>query len=103
MFDRFDRRTILAVLIVSALVLCIFVLIFRPLGTESDVLKMLIGALITLATNVVGFDFGSSAGSEKKQATIDSLINSPVEQPRAAPVPTAPEPAPAHGNGAPVS
>lgn len=85
-----DRRTINSTLIVSALVLCIFTLIFRPIPAvaDSDILKMLVGALITLATNVVGFDFGSSAGSEKKQATIDSLINPQLpEHPEKLPAP----------------
>lgn len=72
-----DRRTVNSTLIVSALVMCIFTLVFRPIpeAADSDILKMLVGALITLATNVVSFDFGSSAGSERKQATIDSMIN----------------------------
>lgn len=86
-----DRRTINSTLIITALVVCILTLVFRPVPAvaDSDILKMLVGSLITLATNIIGFDFGSSAGSEKKQATIDALINPPAEsEPR--PIPPAP-------------
>jgi hypothetical protein len=73
-----DRRTTIALLVVAALVGCTFVLIFRPAADPmSDILKLLIGALIANATSVIGYDFGSSKGSEDKQDMIGRLLKSP--------------------------
>lgn len=77
-----DRRTMIAIMIVGSLVLCIFFLILRPTTADSDILKMLIGALIASSSQIIQFDFGSSVGSESKQKTIDRIMDG-------TPVPTA--------------
>jgi hypothetical protein len=69
---------ILAVLAPAAVVLIALLLIFVsvPEGQGRDILMMLLGALVAMAKDVYGFEFGSSRGSrEKGQAQLDGSLH----------------------------
>lgn len=70
---------ILAVLAPVAVVIIAILLVFVPVpeGQGHDILMMLLGALVAMAKDVYGFEFGSSRGSrEKDQARLDGSLRS---------------------------
>lgn len=70
-----DRRTLLAFFIATAFVGAVFFWMVRPPDVKPEqlsVLNMMLGALIGAFVTVIGFDFGSSAGSKSKD---DALIS----------------------------
>lgn len=72
-FQLPDTPSFLAMVLVLAIVLLVFVLVFIG-ETNSDVFKVLVGALMSVGfTNIVGFYFGSSQGSKTKDDTINTL------------------------------
>lgn len=60
------RQTFIGILIIVAIVTIALWLIARPSTPDSDILKLLLGALIGWGGSIVQFDYGSSKGSEKK-------------------------------------
>src|ERR1700683_80271 len=78
--DRIDTASIIAITLVAALVVLTFVLVFHniPEGV-SDVFKLLVGSLLTLAGTIVTFYFGSSSGSKDKDKVRDDTLKSAVE------------------------
>lgn len=67
--DRFDTRSILAILLVSAVIALMFVLGVR--NPESDVFKILLGGVMTVGfASVVGWYFASSSGSAMKDEAL---------------------------------
>lgn len=71
LIDRGGVPEIIALLLVVAVVALTFVLAFRDPG--GDMFKFMVGGLMTTGfAAIVGFYFGSSAGSKAKD---DALIN----------------------------
>lgn len=68
-----SRQTAIALIVIFGLLFIAITLVFRPEVPDSDILKLLLGALIGWGAAIVQFDFGSSKGSEKK----DDFIMSP--------------------------
>lgn len=67
--DRFDTRSILAILLVSAVIALMFVLGVR--NPESDSFKILLGGVMTVGfASVVGWYFASSSGSAMKDEAL---------------------------------
>lgn len=61
-----DTPSFLAMVLVLAIVLLVFLLALTG-KTDTDVFKVLVGALMSVGfTNIVGFYFGSSSGSKEK-------------------------------------
>jgi hypothetical protein len=76
----------LAFILVASMVAVIFTLIFHPIPDNSDVLKMLLGALATVGfASVIAYYYGSSPGSKDKDDTIKTMATNLV--------------APTNGNG----
>jgi len=70
--NRLDRRTVNGFIVLLGVVGICYSLLFHSPPTEAkDFLLMLLGLLGGMAKDVIGYDFGSSAGSEKKD---DAMI-----------------------------
>jgi hypothetical protein len=71
-----DTPSLIATALVGAIVTLPYVMIATG-KTDTDVFKVLVGALISVGlTNVVGFYFGSSASSKTKDETISTMAAS---------------------------
>lgn len=72
-----DPQSFIAVVLVLAMVTLVFVLVMRGSVPESDMLKMVVGGLMTTGfATIISFYFGSSKGSkEKDDALIDKATN----------------------------
>ena len=85
MLDKLDTKSIIALVLVTALIAMMFVLVFRPTIPDSDVFKMLIGGMMTVGfSTVINFYFGSSAGSKAKDDTLNQIaatVTSPTTPP----------------------
>lgn len=69
---KLDRRTVNGFVVLAGLMGIAYVLMFHAPQTEvKDFLLMLLGVLAAMAKDVIGYDFGSSSGSEKKD---DAMI-----------------------------
>ena len=67
---------ILGALIVIGFFALLIVLAFKAVPAENkDLLNLVVGALIGMFTSVVGYFFGSSIGSSKKDDAIMGLTN----------------------------
>lgn len=63
----------IALMLIASIVLLVFTLAFMG-RADSDVFKVLVGALVSVGfTNIVGFYFGSSASSKSKDDTISTM------------------------------
>lgn len=51
-----------------------YVLMFREVGNEKDIIIYVLGVLSAVCTQVVSYYFGSSQGSAQKQGQLDKLI-----------------------------
>ena len=51
-----------------------YILMFRQVGNEKDIIIYVLGVLSAVCTQVVSYYFGSSQGSANKQNQIDKLI-----------------------------
>lgn len=70
-----DIRSALALLVILAVIVLTFILVFHPIKDSDDVTKMVIGGLMTVGfVTIVNFFFGSSKGSSDKDA---ALMNAP--------------------------
>jgi hypothetical protein len=73
-----DTPSLIAATLVGAIVVLPYVMIATG-KTDTDVFKVLVGALISVGlTNVVGFYFGSSASSKVKDETINTMASAGV-------------------------
>lgn len=73
---RVNTPDSIALALIASIVLLVFTLAFMG-RADSDVFKVLVGALVSVGfTNIVGFYFGSSASSKAKDDTISTMANS---------------------------
>lgn len=52
-----------------------YVLMFKEVGNEKDIIIYVLGVLSAVCTQVISYYFGSSQGSAQKQKQLDKLIN----------------------------
>ena len=52
-----------------------YVLMFKEVGNEKDIIIYVLGVLSAICTQVISYYFGSSQGSAQKQKQLDKLIN----------------------------
>ena len=52
-----------------------YVLMFKQVGNEKDIIIYVLGVLYAISTQIISYYFGSSQGSAQKQKQIDKLIN----------------------------
>lgn len=75
-----DPQSFIAVVLVLAMVTLVFVLVMRGSVPESDMLKMVVGGLMTTGfATIISFYFGSSKGSDKKDDALISKASTPTE------------------------
>jgi ABC-type siderophore export system fused ATPase/permease subunit len=65
---------ILAITVIVMTFILFYVLMFREVGNEKDIIIYVLGVLSAVCTQVVSYFFGSSQGSAQKQTQIDKLI-----------------------------
>jgi ABC-type siderophore export system fused ATPase/permease subunit len=65
---------ILALAVVTLTFILFYILMFREVGNEKDIIIYVLGVLSAVCTQVVSYYFGSSQGSAQKQSQIDKLI-----------------------------
>ena len=66
---------VLGILIVTGFFVLLYLLISKSIPTENkDLLNLVVGALIGNFGLVVGYFYGSSSSSAKKDETIDSML-----------------------------
>lgn len=74
-----DPQSFIAIVLVLAMVTLVFVLVFNPQATESDMLKMVVGGLMTTGfATIISFYFGSSKASDKKDDALIAKSNTPA-------------------------
>jgi hypothetical protein len=71
-FDKFVRMLILMLCLLVLAGMGIFCL---ETGRNLDGCSMIVTAIISIALQIVGFDWGSSAGSKSKDEMIGKLLN----------------------------
>jgi hypothetical protein len=52
-----------------------YVLMFKQVGNEKDIIIYVLGVLSAISTQIISYYFGSSQGSAQKQKQLDKLIN----------------------------
>ena len=65
---------ILALSVIGLTFILFYILMFRQVGNEKDIIIYVLGVLSAVCTQVVSYYFGSSQGSANKQNQIDKLI-----------------------------
>jgi hypothetical protein len=65
---------ILALAVVTLTFILFYILMFREVGNEKDIIIYVLGVLSAVCTQVVSYFFGSSQGSAQKQTQIDKLM-----------------------------
>ena len=65
---------ILALAVVTLTFILFYILMFREVGNEKDIIIYVLGVLSAVCTQVISYYFGSSQGSAQKQTQIDKLI-----------------------------
>ena len=50
-----------------------YVLLFKPIGAEKDIIIYILGALTAITSQIYSYYFGSSSGSKSKQEMIDKM------------------------------
>jgi ABC-type siderophore export system fused ATPase/permease subunit len=65
---------ILALSVVALTFILFYILMFKQVGNEKDIIIYVLGVLSAVCTQVVSYYFGSSQGSAQKQSQIDKLI-----------------------------
>lgn len=66
---------LLALGIILLTFILFYVLMFKQVGNEKDIIIYVLGVLSAISTQIVSYYFGSSQGSAQKQKQIDKLIN----------------------------
>jgi len=78
-----DPQSFIAVVLVLAMVTLVFVLVMRGSVPESDMLKMVVGGLMTTGfATIISFYFGSSKGSKEKDDALINKATTPPEVPK---------------------
>ena len=65
---------ILALSVIALTFVLFYILMFKPVGAEKDIIIYVLGVLSAVCTQVVSYYFGSSQGSAQKQTQIDKMI-----------------------------
>ena len=65
---------ILALAVVTLTFILFYILMFREVGNEKDIIIYVLGVLSAVCTQTISYYFGSSQGSAQKQSQIDKLI-----------------------------
>jgi ABC-type siderophore export system fused ATPase/permease subunit len=65
---------ILALSVIALTFVLFYILMFKPVGAEKDIIIYVLGVLSAVCTQVISYYFGSSQGSAQKQSQIDKLI-----------------------------
>ena len=65
---------ILALAVIILTFVLFYVLMFREVGNEKDIIIYVLGVLSAVCTQVISYFFGSSQGSAQKQNQLDKLI-----------------------------
>ncbi|MEY2868478.1 MAG: hypothetical protein RIR01_933 [Bacteroidota bacterium] len=65
---------ILALAVVTLTFILFYILMFREVGNEKDIIIYVLGVLSAVCTQVISYYFGSSQGSAQKQTQIDKMI-----------------------------
>jgi ABC-type siderophore export system fused ATPase/permease subunit len=65
---------ILALSVIALTFVLFYILMFKPVGAEKDIIIYVLGVLSAVCTQVISYFFGSSQGSAQKQSQIDKLI-----------------------------
>lgn len=66
---------ILALSVIALTFVLFYILMFKQVGAEKDIIIYVLGVLSAVCTQVVSFYFGSSQGSENKQQQLEKLFN----------------------------
>jgi ABC-type siderophore export system fused ATPase/permease subunit len=65
---------ILALSVVALTFILFYILMFKQVGNEKDIIIYVLGVLSAVCTQVVSYYFGSSQGSAQKQSQIDKFL-----------------------------
>lgn len=65
---------ILALSVVALTFILFYILMFKQVGNEKDIIIYVLGVLSAVCTQVVSFYFGSSQSSENKQQQLEKLF-----------------------------
>lgn len=65
---------ILALTVVALTFILFYMLMFKTVGNEKDIIIYVLGVLSAVCTQIISFYFGSSKGSEDKQKQLDKII-----------------------------
>ena len=77
------RADVLAYAAIGGLISLVWILLVHPIaeGPTRDILLILSGAIVAIAKDVYGFEFGSSRGSEAKTEQITQLMGGEKPKP----------------------
>jgi len=65
---------ILALTVVALTFILFYMLMFKQVGNEKDIIIYVLGVLSAVCTQIISYYFGSSQGSAQKQNQLDKLI-----------------------------
>ena len=65
---------ILALLVIGLTFVLFYIILFKSLGAEKDVIIYILGALTAIDGQIISYYFGSSSGSKQKGDQLDKLI-----------------------------
>ncbi len=65
---------ILALSVVALTFILFYILMFKQVGNEKDIIIYVLGVLSAVCTQVISYYFGSSQGSAQKQSQIDKFL-----------------------------
>ena len=65
---------VLALIVILLTFILFYVLMFKQVGNEKDIIIYVLGVLSAVCTQIVSYYFGSSQGSAQKQTQIDKLM-----------------------------
>mgnify|MGYP003344911020 CR=1 FL=1 len=65
---------VLALIVILLTFILFYVLMFKQVGNEKDIIIYVLGVLSAVCTQIVSYYFGSSQGSANKQNQIDKLL-----------------------------
>lgn len=65
---------ILALSVVTLTFVLFYILMFKEVGNEKDIIIYVLGVLSAVCTQVISYFFGSSQGSAQKQKQLDKFI-----------------------------
>lgn len=65
---------VLALAVITLTFIMFYMVMFKPMGAEKDVVVYVLGVLSAIDTQIVSYYYGSSIGSHQKQERLDKLI-----------------------------